>query len=213
MPARPVLVGVTGGIGSGKSTAVERFRQRGAAVFSADEVVHGLYASPHVRDAVRARWGDRVMRTDGSVDRDAVAHIVFVDDDERRWLESLLHPLVAQAWLEFQYDQEHLNTPPPMIVAEIPLLFEAGLQDLYDVTVVVTASPEVRARRLLARGAGATVASGRIHAQMPDDEKRRLADFTCDNDGDVAALERGVDSIFDAICAPSPGSGRAGGAN
>ncbi|MBC7644530.1 MAG: dephospho-CoA kinase, partial [Thermoleophilia bacterium] len=101
---RPVLIGVTGGIGSGKSTVIDRFVQHGAARFSADEAVHALYATDEVRDAVTARWGNRVLASDGTIDRSVIAAIIFPDAAERIWLEGLLHPLVARAWLRFVYE-------------------------------------------------------------------------------------------------------------
>lgn len=193
---RPILVGVTGGIGAGKSALVDALVERGAAAFSADAAVRDLYRTATVQSQVRQRWGDGVRAgADGSVDRDAIARIVFADEQERRWLESVLHPLVADAWDEFVDAKRAQEHPPRIIVAEVPLLFEAGLADRYDVVVVVTAPEQLRLARVEARGDASAMARQRAAVQMPERDKLARADVVLHNDGDRDALERFADNL------------------
>ncbi|MCW2924517.1 MAG: coaE [Thermoleophilia bacterium] len=200
---RPIVIGVTGGIGAGKSTVVDAFSRRGATPFSADAAVHELYADPHVRDAVRERWGSSVFDGSGDVDRGSIAAIVFNDPAERAWLESLLHPLVGVAWDRFVAEQQALHSAPgdsaEFLVAEVPLLFEAGLEDRYDTIVAITAPLPTRIARAEARGSGRTLSAERDAAQMPEAEKAERADFTYANTGSVEDLEAFADSVLDSL--------------
>lgn len=201
---RPLLIGVTGGIGAGKSTVVDAFVHRGAVPFSADSAVHELYSDPGVIDQVRDRWGAGVINAeDGIVDRSAIAAIVFTDEAERRWLEGLLHPLVGHAWDRFLTEQEELHRAPgdsaEFLVAEVPLLFEAGLEDRYDAIVAITAPLPTRIARAEARGSGRTLSAERDAAQMPESEKAERADFTYANTGSVDELDAFAASVLDAL--------------
>ena len=197
---RTLLIGVTGGIGAGKSTVVDAFVHRGAVPFSADSAVHELYSDPDVVEQVRARWGDEVISSaDGSVDRSAIAAIVFTDEAERRWLEGLLHPLVGRAWLRFVEAQRVANEPPEFAVAEVPLLFEAGLEDRYDAIVTITAPLELRIERARARDDGKRLSAERAAAQMPEEEKAERADFTYVNTGSFDDLDSFAGHVLDAL--------------
>lgn len=196
---RPIVIGVTGGIGAGKSTLVDAFVRRGAVPFSADSAVHELYSLPVVVDAVRERWGDSVVAHDGSVDRGAIAAIVFNDPDERRWLEGLLHPLVARTWLQFVERQRALPDPPRFVVAEVPLLFEAGLEDRYDAIVAITAPLPTRIERAEARGSGRTLSAERAAAQMSEEEKSERADFAFTNTGSFEDLDAFAGDVLEAL--------------
>lgn len=191
--AKPVVIGITGGIGSGKSAALEAFRRRGAATFSADEAVHALYRSDEVRELVRTRWGAAVVGPDSQVDRDAVATIVFADPAELAWLEGELHPRVAQQWSRFL---AHAAEDHDLIVAEVPLLFEAGVDERYDATLLITAPLEERLRRVGERAKGHRNAAGRAARQLSEEEKQRLADYTYVNDGSLEDLQRFVDELI-----------------
>lgn len=198
--ARPVIVGVTGGIGAGKSTAVEAFVRHGAAAFSADSVVHALYSDGEVIDAVTRRWGDAVLDPKGgSVRRAAVADIVFRDAAERRWLEALLHPRVGREWEQFIAEHREAHEPPDIVVAEVPLLYEAGLQDRYDVVVAITAPLETRMQRLVTRSGARSLGAERAATQLPDDEKARRADFAFANTGSPAQLDAFVEQVLRAV--------------
>ncbi|MCW2960469.1 MAG: dephospho-CoA kinase [Thermoleophilia bacterium] len=199
MPNAPILIGVTGGIGAGKSTVVEAFARRGAVPFSADTAVHELYARPAVVAAVRERWGDDMVAADGTIDRSAIASIVFVDPEQRRWLEGLLHPLVGEAWLSFVAAQNALAHPPEFAVAEVPLLFEAGLEDRYDAIVTITAPLPTRIERAEARGSGRTLSAERAAAQMPEAEKAERADYSYVNTGSVDDLDAFAGRVLDEL--------------
>jgi dephospho-CoA kinase len=190
---RVPTVGLTGGLGAGKSTALAALERLGAATLSTDAVVHELYAAPEVRDAVVARWGGRVA-PEGVVDRSAVAARAFAAPEERAWLEGELWPRVGArvaAWLREVGDRD---PPPVAAVVETPLLFEAGMDGTYDATVAVVADEEVRAARAAARGQVA--ADERAARQLPQAEKARRATYVVDNNGTKADLEDQLSAIL-----------------
>jgi dephospho-CoA kinase len=203
---RPIVIGVTGGIGAGKSTLVDAFVHRGAVPFSADSAVHELYSDPVVLVEVRERWGDRVIGADGRVDRSAIASIVFNDEAERKWLEGLLHPLVAREWLRFVERERALPEPPEFVVAEVPLLFEAGLEDRYDAIVAITAPLPVRIERADARPDGKRLSAERAASQMPEEEKAARADFTFTNTGSFEDLDAFAGEVLEQLRARGVGS-------
>ena len=191
MPTRPttlratkktlVRVAVTGGIGAGKSEALEAFRRHGAATLSSDEVVHRLYAE----DAeVRAALEERFSTTD----RGRIAKIVFSDPVALAWLEALLHPRVRAAyaaWLE--------TIDADVAVVEIPLLYETGAEASFDSVVVITAPEDVRRAR---RGGQVDTRSTRL---LPDEEKVRRADFAFVNDGTFDELDAFVLTVLERL--------------
>jgi dephospho-CoA kinase len=184
---RVPFVGLTGGLGSGKSTACAALRRLGAATLSTDAVVHELYGSGTVRDAVVDRWGPDVA-PGGVVDRGAIARHVFSAPEERQWLEGLLWPLVGERVVAFRAEQEAADPAPKAAVVETPLLFEAGLDGMYDATVAVVADEAVRRERASARGHEAV--DERAARQLTQDEKAQRATFVVRNDGSEADLER-----------------------
>jgi len=197
----PILIGVTGGIGAGKSTVVDAFARRGAKPFSADVAVHELYETDEVIGAVRARWGAGVISADGTVDRSAIAAIVFNDEAERQWLEALLHPLVGLAWQHFTEKQQRREGDDAFefVVAEVPLLFEAGLEERYDAIVTITAPLRLRIERAEAREDGKTLSAERAAVQMSDTEKSERADFTFANTGSFEDLDASAGHVLDAL--------------
>ena len=193
MSGRPLAVAITGGIAAGKTEALAAFERRGAAVSSADALVHRVYREDEtLQTELRDRWGDDVFDADGEVDRAAVAAIVFADRDELDWLESVVHPRVRRAqhaWLE---EQRSRPEPPALVVVEIPLLYETGGETHYDKVVALTASPAVREQR---RGAF----TGREERLIPDDEKLRRADFAYVNEGTLAELDAFVAGVVEEL--------------
>jgi dephospho-CoA kinase len=183
---QPRCIAVTGGIGSGKSTALEVFRRLGAAVQSSDEVVHEVLSQPDVTDQVRRRFGDGVLDASGAVDRAALGAAAFADDGGIAFLESLIHPRVGAARRAWEDAERRRTPPPPLLVCEVPLLFEAGLADQFDAVLVITAPEAIRRERVESRGQGFSARSGR---QIPEEEKIRRADRYLVNDGSVADLE------------------------
>lgn len=189
MGRRPLAVAITGGIAAGKTEALAAFARRGAAVSSADELVHRVYREDEsLKSEVRTRWGQAVFAADGEVDRAAVAAIVFADRSELDWLESVLHPRVRR--MHEQWFDEVAARPdaPALAVVEIPLLYETGSEKAYDKVVALTAPLSVREAR---RGAFAD----REARLIPDEEKLQRADFAYVNDGSPAELDAFVDDV------------------
>lgn len=192
------FVGLTGGLGAGKSTALAALERLGAATLSTDAVVHELYATDEVRDAIVARWGADVA-PGGVVDRAAVASRAFAEPTERAWLERELWPRVARRVAAWRAEVAALAPPPVVAVVETPLLFEAGLEGGYDATIAVVAEERLRAARAAARG---HVASAQRDArQLPQAEKARRATFTVDNSATVEDLERKLSAVLDTLSA------------
>jgi dephospho-CoA kinase len=190
---RVPFVALTGGLGSGKSTALAALRRLGAATLSTDAVVHELYASGDVVDAVVGRWGADVA-PDGVVDRGAIARHAFAQPAEREWLEGLLWPLVGQRVWTFRTEQEAADPAPKAAVVETPLLFEAGMDRIYDATIAVVADEDVRRERAAARGHEAV--DERAARQLSQDEKAQRATFVVHNDGTEADLESALSSVL-----------------
>ncbi|HEV3036032.1 MAG TPA: dephospho-CoA kinase [Solirubrobacteraceae bacterium] len=187
------FVGLTGGMGSGKSTALEALRRLGAEVLSSDAVVHELYEGSHLRDAVVARFGAEVA-PGGIVDRAAVAERAFASAQERAWLEGQVWPMVGarvQEWLEHA---RAMHPAPRAAVVEVPLLFEAGLDELYDATIAVVAEESVRRGRADARGHA--LVDERVARQLPQEEKACRATFVVHNDGSREDLERELSAVL-----------------
>jgi dephospho-CoA kinase len=189
-----VAVAVTGGIGAGKSEALRAFERHGAAVISSDEIVHELLRTDEdVRAALRERWGDGVFASSGEVDRDRVAQVVFTDAGELDWLERLLHPRVAAAYLTWRDRLAEQPDPPTVSVTEVPLLYEVGGDSRFDVVVVISASPEVRISRQV------RPMQDRERRLIPDDEKLARADFAYVNDGSLEELDRFVSGVVEKL--------------
>jgi dephospho-CoA kinase len=193
VPGQVPFVGLTGGLGAGKSTALEALARLGAETISSDAIVHELYMGPELREAVVARWGAEVA-PGGVVDRAAVAERAFAGEDERRWLEGQIWPLVGArvaAWLERARSR---RPAPPAAVVEVPLLFEAGLEGIYDATIAVLADERVRAERAGARGHAAV--DERDARQLSQEEKARRATYVVRNDGTVRELEAQLSAVL-----------------
>jgi len=185
----PLAVAITGGIGAGKSAALEAFARHGAATRSSDEIVHGLLRDdPDVRRAVVERFGTDVIGPDG-VDRAAVARVVFNDPHELDWLEELLHPRVVQEHDAWREELARTENPPAVTVTEVPLLYETGGEKRFDAVVVITASPEVRAQRR-------PIADTREQRLLSEEEKVRLADYSYVNEGTLEELDAFVAGVM-----------------
>jgi dephospho-CoA kinase len=190
--SRVPFVGLTGGLGAGKSTALAAFSELGAATLSTDAVVHELLGSAEVRDAVVSRFGPSAL-VDGAVDRSAVAKQAFGNEEDREWLEGLLWPRVGERVAEFRDSVG----PVPAAVVEVPLLFESGMETAFDHTIAVVAEEDVRAERAGARGHEAV--SERAGRQLTQDQKSQRADFTVRNDGTPEELKAELAKILDSI--------------
>jgi dephospho-CoA kinase len=194
LAARVPFVGLTGGLGAGKSTALAALERLGAATLSTDAVVHELYAGDaRVRDAVVQRWGPEVV-ADGHVDRGAVARHAFADPEDRAWLEGLLWPLVAEKVAAFRERALTAEPPPRAAVVETPLLFEAGMDGVYDATIAVVADEDVRVERAAARGHEAV--DERSARQLSQQEKAARATYVVANSGSFDDLEGSLSEVL-----------------
>lgn len=187
------FIGLTGGIGAGKSEALAAFARLGAATLSTDLVAHALLDDPEVRDLLVERWGEEVA-PDGRVDRNRVAELVFGKPDELAWLESVTHPRVGAAVVEWR---QGLDAGQEVAVVEVPLLFEAVMEGAFDATVAVVADDEIRDKRLRERGQPGL--GGREARQLDQDEKADRADHVVRNDGTLEELERRLTEVLDEI--------------
>ena len=188
--ARPIAVAITGGIGAGKSEALAAFARHGAAVISSDEIVHRLLSDDRdVRAQLVERFGKAILDDEGEVDRGAIAEIVFADPGALDWLEGLLHPLVVQEYMGWRERLAEGDDPPPVTATEVPLLYEVGGEERFDVVVVVTAPPDVRAARTDVDTAE------REPRLLPDSIKVAQADFAYVNDGSLEKLDDFVKGV------------------
>jgi dephospho-CoA kinase len=193
------FVGLTGGIGAGKSEALAAFERLGAATLSTDRVAHDLLDDDRVRAALVDRWGAEIA-PEGSVDREKVSEIVFNDRDELAWLESVTHPRVGAHVLEWR---QSLDPDVVVAVVEVPLLFEAAMEDAFDATVAVVADDAIRDTRLRDRGQGGL--GGREERQLDQAEKERRADHVIRNDASLDELESEVRKLIEDLQTTKPG--------
>jgi dephospho-CoA kinase len=188
--ARPIAVAITGGIGAGKSEALAAFARHGAAVISSDEIVHRLLSDDRdVRAQLVERFGKAILDDEGEVDRGAIAEIVFAEPEALEWLEGLLHPLVVHEYIGWRERLAEGDDPPPVTATEVPLLYEVGGEERFDVVVVVTAPPDVRAARTDVDTAE------REPRLLPDSIKVAQADFAYVNDGSLEKLDDFVKGV------------------
>jgi dephospho-CoA kinase len=190
------LIGLTGGQGAGKSTALEALSRLGAATISADALVHELYEWPTVQARLAQRLGDHVI-ADSRVDRAAVARAVFEDPRQREWLEQLLWPLVDELIAARAAQARAAEPPPRAVIAEVALLFEAGIESHFHATIAVVADDEIRTQRLRTRGHEAV--AQRDERQLPQQEKARRATYVVRNDGTPQELADELRAILEAI--------------
>jgi dephospho-CoA kinase len=199
-----MILGITGSIACGKSIVARLFGELGAAVVSADELARDVIApgSPLLAE-LRERFGPVIVEPNGTVDRKALAAMIFSDHAARRDLNRIMHPAIA-ALAEARLKQ--LSRARSLVVYEAPLLFEAGAEGRVDAVLVVRIEPQRQLERLMARdGVSEAEARSRIAAQMPQDEKIARADFVIDNSGSLEGTQAQVRDLFACLRArPSP---------
>lgn len=191
-----LLIGLTGNIASGKTEVARIFADLGATVIDADQLSREAVqpGSPALA-AITARWGDRVLNADGSLNRAAMRGIAFSNVRDREALNAIVHPAVKQ--LRDQLVDEARRRGDTVVVAAIPLLFEAGLEHEYDRVILVDAPDDVRLSRLVRRrGIGAEEARRMMAAQMPASLKRAKSDVVIENQSDLKALRRAVERVW-----------------
>lgn len=193
-PSRPVAVAITGGIGAGKTEALNAFARHGAATISSDDIVHRLLREDDdVRSALVERFGTGILDDAGNPDRAAISRIVFDNPQELAWLESLLHPRVVAEYLAWREGLSELTDPPAVSVTEVPLLYEVGGAERFDAVVVITAPADVR------RARSRVAAEKREGRLLADEEKAARADFTYVNDGTRQQLDDFVAETMSAL--------------
>lgn len=190
-----MLIGLTGGIGSGKSTVASGLAERGAMVLDADRIAREVVepGTPGLA-AVVERFGAGMLDATGAIDRAALASVVFADPNARRDLEAIVHPAVGEEIAR------RVSAAPPgaIIVVDVPLLVEVEART-YDLIVVVEAETATRLARLVDRGMNRADAQARIAAQVSDAQRRTVADVVIDNNGDNAALTAQLDALWNRI--------------
>lgn len=194
-----LVVGLTGNVAAGKSAVAELWGRAGVPVVSADELARAaVEPGSHALARVAELFGPGVIREDGSLDRAAVRRIVFRDDAARRRLEAVVHPEVRR--LRDEWTARQRGAGEEMVVWEIPLLFETGMEDEVDVVVVVDAPREVRRRRIVeSRGLSEEEAEAMMEAQLGAEEKRRRADFVVGNGGTRDELAVRAVEVLEAL--------------
>ncbi|MGH2958529.1 MAG: dephospho-CoA kinase [Solirubrobacterales bacterium] len=177
---------MTGGVAAGKSTFLGLLEKAGVPTLSADAVVHEIYEQSDFIGIVAKRLGPQVVEN-GAINREAVAEAIFAEPEARVWIEQQIWPRVGQRILDFRKHWESVDEPPKLIVVEVPLLFEAGMDQAFDVSVAVVA--EQGERLLRAKERGDVEIDAREERQMPQDEKAERADIVIENDGTIENLE------------------------
>jgi dephospho-CoA kinase len=192
------LIGLTGGAGSGKSTVSEMLRELGAVVIDADEAAHAAYepGSPGFEAVVR-EFGTQYVR-EGRIDRARLGELVFRDEDARHRLNAIVHPLVRE-WMAARTAEAVLRDAE-IVVQDVPLLFENGLERLYSTVILAFVPEHLQVKRLVeSRGLSEDRARAMISAQMPIEEKRKLAHHVIDNSGSREATQQQVEWLWDQL--------------
>jgi dephospho-CoA kinase len=192
-------IALTGNIGAGKSTVAQLFARWGATVIDADQLVHDIQRPGHPAfEQITKRFGQGVIRTDGTLDRAALRATVLADPAALADLNRIVHPEVCRRRVKLL--EEARQRGDTIVVSDIPLLFEADDPTAFDAVVLVDAPDTVRRARLVdARGLSPSEAGGMMQAQLPTPAKRARSDYVIDNDGDLAALERAAAVVWQAL--------------
>jgi dephospho-CoA kinase len=190
-----MILGLTGGMGCGKTTAAAMFAECGFASLDSDAVVRtSVLTDPKVVETIVGRFGREVLTDTGAVDRSRLARRVFGDDAALQWLEALIHPRLFEHW-----DRAFAAQPGRSWVVEVPLLFEKSLENRFDFTVCIASDSEVQLARLEQRGVPPPVARLRISKQLPLTQKIKLVDFVLLNDGSPEFLREQVVALASSL--------------
>jgi dephospho-CoA kinase len=191
------IIGLTGGIATGKSTVVEMLRRKGALIIDADQLAREVVEPNQPAWQEVLSWlGDSVLLPDLNLDRVKIAELVFGDQQKLKTLNAIIHPRVGTRILELTREIEQAN-PDAVIIYDIPLLIEAGMQEMVDLILLVYAPPALQLKRLIERdNLTAEEAELRLVAQLPIDEKKRFAHQIIDNSGSLAETEKQVDRFW-----------------
>ncbi len=201
---RFVVIGLLGGIGSGKSTVARMFAEHGAVVLDADRIAHECLLREDVRNAIRARFGAGVFESDGRVDRARLAEVAFHDETSRQSLNAIVHPCVRRE-MRTRLDAAQQDVDVSMVVLDVPLLLESELDAWCNVRVFVDASRDERQRRVrIDRGWNDDELDRRENFQKTIDEKRAAADYTVVNEGGVEPTRIQVRAIVENLIQSPP---------
>ena len=188
-----MLIGLTGGFGSGKSTVLQIFGQLGAVTADSDKIVHGALEDPEIKEEILKEFGEGVINNN-AVDRGRLAEMVFSSEAARKRLEMILHPRVFET-----IEGLHRKHRDSIVIAEIPLLFETGYHKKVDVTITVIAERHVIRERLIRKGFTEEEIRRRASAQIPLEDKSRLSDYVIDNSGTLEKTEKRVKGIWEEL--------------
>ncbi len=194
MTSKSLVIGLTGGLGSGKSTALTLFKKKGAFVLDADALVHESLKKKKVLQLIKKKFGPDVLTREGTLNRPKMAEIVFSSASKRRTLEKILHPLVRQ-----NMEGALRQTKAKVAVCDVPLLYERGWYKRFKTVVVVTAPLGLRLKRLEKRGLSQAEAKKRIRAQWPLSKKVKRADFVIHNDSTIKKTKNQIDQIWNIL--------------
>jgi dephospho-CoA kinase len=197
-------IAVTGGIATGKSYVLDQFRKRGVSCLDADELAHDVTsAGTEATAAIVARFGGDILAPDGSVNRAKLGPLVFADPAARKELEAIVHPAVYRA-LNMAVRAFEREGHAPLVIADIPLLFETGAEERFDRIIVTLCPPAVQIARLRERGLDETAARQRVAAQWPTAEKAARADFIITTDRTFDETNQQVEQVLDALRSSDP---------
>lgn len=200
-----ILIGLTGGLATGKSTVAAMFKRCGAVVIDADALAHSVVQprQPAWREILR-RFGRSILQADQTLNRQALGQIVFGNRTKLRQLECIIHPRVAREQMRLTREAKRKD-PQAVVVYDVPLLFEAGINSRVDTIVVVTADQQTQIARLKKRnGLSRSQALRRIRSQIPLSKKIRMADYVVDGTTDRRSLQRQVRKLYASLQALSP---------
>ena len=191
----PLILGLVGGIGAGKSQVADAFARRGARVISGDSLAHAALRQPEIKEQIVRRWGQRLLDDAGEIQRCLLAAVVFADADERRALEAMVHPWI-KGRIRAEVEAARTDATVRLIVLDAAVMLEAGWHDVCDHLVYIDAPREVRLRRLAEqRGWAPREVESREAAQLPLTAKAAHADHTLDNSASLEHLDRQVDLL------------------
>jgi len=191
------VLGITGSFGSGKSTVAGMFGEAGAVLVDADEIARRVVQpNTPIMGELADAFGSDIITDDNRLDRQRLADIVFGDPQKTSWLNAIIHPEVRK---EILHRMEEVDESVSMLVLDIPLLFESGMQDIMDGIAVVVTEEERRFERLVARGIGPSEVERRLEHQMPQSEKVRQADFVIDNAGSIENTHLQVKNLVQSL--------------
>ncbi len=195
---RSIVIGLTGGIATGKSTVAKMFSDLGAKVLSADDIVHDLLNRKDIRRMILEEFGEGVFDRDGTIDRKKLGSIVFSDSEKKIRLEAIIHPYVLQDLAEEA--ERFRGSENGVLILEIPLLIETSFTGKVDKVIVVTAEQETQINRLVKRyGICRDEALQRIKSQLPLSQKVKFADWVINTDGTLVDTQKQINKVWDAI--------------